>query len=184
MTEIWKDIEGYEGYYQVSNIGNVRGLDRIILRKTGFYEKHKGRTMAIRYNKRLNMYETYLSKGGKRKALKIHRLVAKAFIPNDDKTNKTTVNHLDGDRANNSFDNLEWCSYSSNLQHAYDVLNRPVNSAKVGRRSCKSINKNNNKETRYASIAEASRKTYISETQIRRLIANECINLNYEFYYI
>ena len=76
------------------------------------------------------MYQVYLSKNQIKKACAVHRLVAEAFIYNDDVENKTTVNHKDGDRSNNKVDNLEWSSYSENLQHAYNILDRPVNKSK------------------------------------------------------
>lgn len=181
--EEWKDVLGYEGLYMVSNKGRVMSLDRIIHKKNGRDEFKKGRIMSIRHNARINVYEVYLSNQGKRQAKKIHRMVAESFIYNDDPHNKTTVNHIDGDRGNNCVDNLEWSSYSENLKHAYDVLNRPINSAKVKRRPCISIDTEGNVRE-HGSIAQASRDTGISETQIRRLIMKECINQEYEFNYI
>ena len=181
--EIWKDIKGYEGYYIISNFGRVKSLDRYIERIDGKSNFVKSRFIAIQYNKRNNVYMVMLNKNGKRTAFNLHQLVAKNFIPSDDPIHKTTVNHIDGDRSNNRVDNLEWDTYSENLKHAYDVLHRPINIGK-GKRKCKSINKLNNEIIEYESIAEASRKTGISETQIRRLIDKECVNKTYEFEYI
>ena len=183
MEEVWKDIIGYEGLYMISNLGRVKSLDRYIPRVDGKFNFQKGKIIAIQYNKRNNLYMVMLNKHGKRKAFNLHKLVALNFIPNDDTENKTTVNHKDGDRSNNRVDNLEWDTYSENLKHAYDVLHRPINIGK-GKRKCKSINKLNNEIIEYESIAEASRKTGISETQIRRLIDKECVNKTYEFEYI
>lgn len=181
MEEIWRDIKGYEGYYMVSNLGRVKSLDRYILKSNGRKEFNKGKIKTLSYNKRTNVYEVHLKRDGKRKCMKIHRLVAEAFIINDDPVNKTTVNHIDGDRSNNMLNNLEWASYSENLKHAYDVLKRPINSTKIKKRPCYSIDTLGNIEE-YDSIAQASRKTNISETQIRRLIGKECVNNKYEFY--
>lgn len=149
MEEVWKEIDGYEGYYEVSNLGNIRSMNRIIYKSDGTIQTYKSKPIAIRYNKRVNMYETYLSKNGKKKCCKIHRLVAQAFCYNDDPSIKTTVNHIDGDRSNNTAINLEWVSYGDNEKHK--------------------------------SIAEASRYTGISETQIRRIANDECVNNNYNF---
>ena len=119
----------------VSNLGRVKSLDRYILKSNGRKEFNKGRIKALSYNKRTNVYEVHLKKNGKRKCMKIHRLVAEAFIINDDPVNKTTVNHIDGDRSNNMLNNLEWASYSENLKHAYDVLKRPINSTKIKKKT-------------------------------------------------
>lgn len=179
--EIWKDIEGYEGIYQVSNLGRVRSLDRYVTCSNGTQMFIKGRIKTPSYNKRCNIYEVHLRKDNKRQCLKVYRLVAKAFIENDDPINKTTVNHKDGDRSNNRADNLEWASYSENLKHAYDELHRPKNATKIKRRHCISINKHTNERVVYDSIEAASRGSGVSCTQIRRIAINECINKYYYF---
>lgn len=182
MEEIWKDIEGYEGYYQISNMGRVRSLDRFV------YDEHndkiqfkKGQLLKNCYNKRVNIYEVHLHKNNKRKCFKIHRLVACAFLDNDDPLHKTTVNHKDGDRSNNCVNNLEWASYSENEKHSYKVLNRCKNSTPYKKRTCISIEKTTHQRINHESIASASRYTGISETQIRRIANKECINDKYDF---
>lgn len=120
--EEWRDIDNTNGIYQVSSKGRVRSKGRYAECKNGKRFWVEGRIMSIRHNKRINCYEVYLRVDGKRKAEKIHRLVAKAFIENDDPVRKTTVDHKDGNRSNNKKDNLEWTSYSENLKHAYDIL--------------------------------------------------------------
>ena len=105
MEEVWKDIEGYEGYYIISNFGRVKSLDRYIKRIDGKSNFVKGRFIAIQYNKRNNVYMVMLNKNGKRTAFNLHQLVARNFIYNDDPINKTTVNHIDGDRSNNRVNN-------------------------------------------------------------------------------
>lgn len=112
--EIWKDVKDYEGYYQISNLGNVRCLDRTVIGKDGRKQFKKGCNMKIQHNKKVNIYEVGLYKNNKRKMCKIHRLVAGAFIENDNPENKITVNHKDGNRSNNCVNNLEWASYSEN----------------------------------------------------------------------
>lgn len=115
MNEIWKDIEGYEGIYQVSNFGNVKVLRR---------EIWNGKGIRIQEEKILkqstNMWGyciVTLTKNSVRLPHKVHRLVAKAFIPNYE--NKEQVNHIDGDKTNNHVENLEWNTRQENMSHAY-----------------------------------------------------------------
>lgn len=168
--------------YQVSSFGRVRSLDRYVNSSGGRQQHLKGKILHICYNKRVNVYEIHLRKNNKRQCFKIHRLVAEAFIENDDPVNKTTVNHIDGDRSNNRIDNLEWLSYSDNLEHAYIELHRPINRPKYMKRRCLCIDKITNTKTLYESIEAASRGSGVSTTQIRRLAENECINNTFEFY--
>lgn len=181
IEEIWKDIKDYEGLYQVSNLGRIRGLDRIIDSSNGRKQKIKGKLLTLCYNKRVNVYEVHLRKNNQRKCFKVYRLVADAFVYNDDPINKTTVNHIDGDRSNNKAENLEWASYSENEKHAYKKLHRPINRPKYMKRRCESIDKNTNIHTVYVSIESASRGTGISVTQIRRIANNECENKKFNF---
>lgn len=178
--EIWKDISGYEGYYQISNLGNIRSLDRIITGKNGKKQTKQGVIMKDRMNTRLGRREIYLCKDGHRRAFKVYRLVALEFIYNDDPINKTTVNHIDGNIDNNISDNLEWASYSENLQHAYDKLNRVVNRSSGKKRKCYVYYKLFGTSNVYSSIMEAARNINVSETQIRRISNGECINYKYE----
>ncbi len=106
MEEIWKDIEGYEGKYQASNLGNVRSLN---YRKTSELKLLKQKTDGNGY-KRVNLY-----KDGKRKNCRVHRLVAIAFLPNPN--NLPVVNHKDEDKTNNNVNNLEWCTQEYNLNY-------------------------------------------------------------------
>lgn len=112
MQEIWKDIKGFEGYYQISNLGNVKSL--------GIYNKNQYKYEHLK-NKRISnkgYYYVAVSYKSKFKILTIHRLVAQAFIPNP--FNKPCVNHIDGNKLNNSLDNLEWVTYSENTKHAWE----------------------------------------------------------------
>lgn len=112
--EIWKDIDGYEGFYQVSNLGKVRSLDRYA-RNGRFFE---GKTLSSCDNG-CGYLVVNLQVDGKNKMHTVHRLVAKAFIPNEH--NLPQVNHKDGDKSNNNIDNLEWCNNSMNMKHAYKI---------------------------------------------------------------
>lgn len=123
--EIWKDIAGYEGLYQVSNFGRVKSLEREEY-VPGFSRRRirKGRILAQTKNRGGYML-AHLSKDGTAKRVSVHRLVAKAFIPNPG--GKTTVNHIDGDKTNNMSNNLEWATMSENVSHAFRTgLKKPA----------------------------------------------------------
>ena len=111
MEEIWKDIEGYTGIYQVSNLGRVRSLDRDVVGKNGVTQHYKAGFKTQRQDKD-GYLRVSLSKRGKSKGFGVHRLVAQAFIPNPD--NLPQVNHRDENPSNNKADNLEWCTQSYN----------------------------------------------------------------------
>ena len=118
---MWKDVKGFEGLYQISDDGRVKSLPR----------KVNGPYNSIRLTKerQLKPWEASgylrvtLIKDGKEYYPSIHRMVAEAFIPN--LADKDCVNHKDGDKKNNNVSNLEWCSQSENLRHAFrNGLNR------------------------------------------------------------
>ena len=109
-NEIWKDIDGYNGIYQVSNTGKVRSVDRRV-----YNHFQKGRELKA-HNNGHGYYNVCLySENKKEKHAYIHILVAKAFIPNPN--NYMQVNHKDFDKANNCVDNLEWVSPQQNKLH-------------------------------------------------------------------
>jgi hypothetical protein len=108
-NEIWKDIEGYEGVYKVSNLGRVKSLMRVK------YVREKILKPVINNNGYLRIF---ICGKPKNRNCAIHRLVAKAFIPNPE--NKPQVNHKDGDKSNNKIENLEWCNGSENVCHAFE----------------------------------------------------------------
>jgi hypothetical protein len=112
MKEIWLSVKDYEGFYEVSNLGNVRSL------KAPGRGNHCGRILKPAI---VDGYcVVHLSVNGKVHNRYVARLVATAFIPNPE--NKPTVNHKNGrDRLNNNIENLEWATVSENTQHAYDT---------------------------------------------------------------
>jgi len=110
MEEIWKDIAGFEGLYQVSNLGNVKRL----ISERVFEERLIGRNID-----RYGYVKRVLSKEGKMYFFTEHRLVAIAFI--DNPNNKATVNHKNGIKTDNRVENLEWHTNSENMSHAIET---------------------------------------------------------------
>ena len=122
MKEIYKDIPGYVGYYQASNLGNIKSLNRVVKCKRLGQQIIKERI--LKPNIVSGYAQVLLSKYGKRKDKKVHRLVAETFIPNPH--NKEQVNHMDGNKLNNSLENLEWNTCSENQLHAVKTgLSKP-----------------------------------------------------------
>lgn len=113
--EIFKDIEGYEGLYQISNLGNVKSLARY-KKNHNKLQKVEERILKANISNR-GYYYVMLNKNGKQEHKMIHILMAKAFIPNIN--NYPIVNHKDGNKLNINLDNLEWCTYSHNNKEAY-----------------------------------------------------------------
>lgn len=141
--ELWKDIKGYEGKYQVSSFGRVKNalnyIMSVIPDKDGYSQ------VSLRKPQ------------GKACLKRLHRLVALAFIPN--LQNKKYINHIDGNKENNHIENLEWCTNGENIHHAYKIGLRsnekfwkPVICVTTGKR--------------YSSITEASKDTNIEDWKI------------------
>ena len=115
MEEIWKPVDGYEGYYEISNLGNLRSVDKYIRwgRGKGYIKHLPSKILLPSINN--SGYKIYtLSKPGSKLVCRtIHRMVATAFIPNPH--NLSDVNHIDEDKNNNIVDNLEWVSHRENV---------------------------------------------------------------------
>ena len=111
--EIWKDIEGYEGFYQISDLGRVRSLERDVFSPNGIVMRHiEEKILVPALNGRGYLF-VVLHKNGKKKNIKVHRLVAEAFIPNPE--NKSQINHKNEVKTDNFVDNLEWCDAQYNI---------------------------------------------------------------------
>ena len=125
MDEVWRDVVGYEGLYQVSSLGRVKSVSRTTT--TSRVVKGKRQTFSwcvpeslLKFGKRADDYrDVPLTKCGKTVNVCVHRLVAEAFLPNP--SGLRCVNHLDGDKSNNRVENLEWCSFQHNNNHAVDL---------------------------------------------------------------
>ena len=129
MKEEWKDIVDYEGLYQVSNLGRVKSLN--------YKQTHKQLLLKPTIKKKTGYCQISLSKNGKKKLYLVHRLVAKAYLINQD--NLPQVNHKDEDKTNNKVDNLEWCTakyncnYGTKIQRVKEKMAKPVSNYKNGK---------------------------------------------------
>lgn len=113
MEEIWKNINGYEGLYQVSNLGRIKSLERMVKSNNNNYRIVKEKILKQNQDKN-GYYVISLNKNNKSKKYIVHRLVAQTFIPNPN--NYPVVNHKDENKKNNCVENLEWCTiYYNNI---------------------------------------------------------------------
>lgn len=155
MEEIWKDINGYEGLYQVSNRGNVRSMTVDI--SCGCKRKHRRFGKVLKQGTNPNGYKyVNLSKGSKAYSARVHRLVAEAFL--DNKDNLPCINHKDENKANNAVENLEWCTFQYNLTYHDKQLCR---ASKVSQYTL-----NGEYVNTYASQAEAEKALGLKRSNI------------------
>ena len=168
MEEIWKDIKGYEGLYQISNKGQVKSKAR-----RGNWKE----TILKPSETRDHYFVVTLSKNGAQKSRRVNRIVAETFIENP--LNKPEVNHIDGDKHNNNVENLEWVTTKENIIHSYKCKLRTAEEsakslgiyAQKGKINPKSktvyqFNKQGKLVAVYGSVREAERKTKISSNCI------------------
>lgn len=165
--EVWKDIEGYEGMYAVSNMGRVKSLNRKVKCGRNHYRTISEKIVAINpFGPAKYAYQVVtLSKNGNLKTFAIHRLVAAAFLPSVN--GKLCVNHKDLDKFNNRADNLEWVTHADNSKHAQ------MNGMYMG------VIKKNSKEVRnietgecFVSAIEAAKKYNVAYVSLQRALHN------------
>lgn len=172
MVEIWKDIAGYENLYQVSNLGRVRSLDRILNHWRGGKRLRKGCVIKTADFKNGYKYVT-LCKDGKLKKYLVHRLVAFMFLQNPN--NYPCVNHKDENPSNNNVDNLEWCTQRYNIN--YGTRNEKISKKLLNYQSwAKPVlqyTKQGDLINEYPSIMEAERQTKIHSGSISNCCNNK-----------
>lgn len=121
--EIWKDVKGYEGLYQVSNLGRVCSLERQTYDTVRKYIRKVRKRILKQALPKLGYYSVQLTKNGKQKSFRVHVLVAAAFLPNPN--NFPVINHKNAIKTDNRVENLEWCTYQHNSKEAVRLrLNR------------------------------------------------------------
>ncbi len=118
MEEIWKDCIGYEGLYQVSDLGRVKSMERQSIGKNNSIRILKEKILECNVDEKGYKFLHLWNKSVK-KRITVHRLVAQHFIENPN--GLPQVNHKDGVKSNNVVYNLEWCTSSQNIKHAYDT---------------------------------------------------------------
>lgn len=150
--EEWKDIKGYEGLYQISSFGNARSLrfNRIKVLKPGHSQNYFTYEFSVNH---ISEVKT------------AHRLVAEAFIPNPN--NYSCINHIDGNKQNNHVENLEWCTASENVKHAYDTGLAAKHATRQNQPNQKGVLEVNT-NTFYFSIRECARQLGIKRDTIRK----------------
>lgn len=183
MTEEWRDIAGYEGLYQISNLGRVKSLPRTIRYGWGYNKVVVQQEMIRKSTQKKNGYWFItLKKDNKQKQFLIHRLVAEAFLEN--KNNYQWVNHKDENPSNNCVTNLEWCTPKYNAN--YGDRNKKISLANRGKKHYKSKTVMC-VETGiiYASTGEAERETGIKSYNIRKCANGTTKNPNgYHWKYV
>lgn len=186
MEEYWKEVKGYEGYYEVSNTGKVRSVERtiVLLARDGADRpsiyKSKELKQSIESKQKYNWLPrkyVRLSKGGKIKRFYVHRLVALTFIPNPN--NMTDVNHKDGNPFNNNVANLEWVSRRMNINHAFEnkliKTEKPV--AKLNPKTLEVIEV-------YKSESEACRENGVGQGKILRAMKRNGTSCGFKWKYL
>lgn len=173
MEEIWKDLIGFEKGYQISNLGRLKSKERIV--DYGWKKANRlSKLLSFREGKYGYLY-TIISINKIRKTVKPHRLVALNFIPNP--LNLPEVNHLDGNKLNNAFWNLEWSTKSNNIQHAFNIglkISKKGESshyAKLNKEIVSKIREDYKKEN--ITQLSLSRKYEVSQAQIQRIVTNK-----------
>lgn len=163
--ETWKDIKGFEGIYQISNMGRVKS----------FKADPNGRILSIK-NSKGDYLNIVLCHGNKRRSVKVHRLVAEAFIPNPD--NKPEVNHKDGNKQNNRVENLEWVTRIENQRHALahnpNILKGMVQYNRYIRpRTIQQFTMDGRFVAEYANSTEAEKATGVCQRNILQVAGRE-----------
>ena len=153
VKEVWKDIEGYEGIYQVSNYGKAKSL-RAKKKLLHQYIEGHGYLRVVLYKNRTP------------KRILVHRLVACAFIHNPE--GKLTVNHIDGNKQNNGVWNLEWATMSENSKHAFKTGLKKSQKNNIRSMPVLQYDNSMNVIAEYPSISEAERRTGIHKGSIAR----------------
>jgi hypothetical protein len=173
MDEIWKDIEGYGDIYQVSSLGRVRSLDH-----QARHVSRSGREFLVTYKGRIRkLYENengykflVVKKDGKNISLRVHRLVAMAFIPNPD--NLPFVNHKDENPSNNHVENLEWCSPDYNVRYGTTIMRIRKTQLKSAN-PVYQIDMNGNIVCKFLSLERAASAMGCSTQLIKRVCDNK-----------
>lgn len=175
MKEIWKDIEEYEGLYQISNLGRVKSLERYVITKHG-YQLPISKKILKQITNKFGYKKVELNKNGKGKSYSVHRLVAKTYLK--DYNENLQVNHVNGIKDDNRVENLEMVTASQNQWHSYHVLKtKPSMQGHFGSNHVRSLkvkqyDKQGNYIKTWDSIIEAAHEVNVPPC----CISNTCSN--------
>jgi len=156
-VEIWKDIKGYEGYYQVSNLGKVKSLDRISTMKNGVKRMKTGRVLKPGLDTKRRYLQVNLSKNGKCNVCRVHDLVGKAFVGGY--FDGAEVDHIDTVTTNNNADNLRWTNRKGNMANPITQI-KIKNNIDKQKIPVKGINIHNGDTIQFDSVREAKRNGF------------------------
>ena len=162
--ETWKPVVGYEGFYEVSDLGRVRSLPRKGSKRLETWKDgYSQRGCVLKPQKRKNGYLfVNLCRNGEKKMANIHRLVAEAFIPNPRSCKE--VNHKDESRDNNCVENLEWCTHIENCNYGTAIERRAKRQRNGGpSKPVDQLDLNGNYIRTFPSVNEAERNGYTSQ---------------------
>jgi hypothetical protein len=166
MKEVWKDVEGFEGLYQVSNIGRIKSF----VKSNRYHDAERILNPTIRNGyKYVFLCNNRKNRTTKGKHYLVHRLVAKAFVINPKPDDFCYVNHKDENKLNNRFDNLEWCDIKYNNTYGTGSLRQSIS---LGRH-VEQITSSGIPIARYYSLSIASELTGINKHSIERCCNNE-----------
>jgi len=157
MKEEWEDIKGYEGRYQVSNMGRVKSLERTVIDEAGRKRHLKERILKPKTERNGYLRVNLCNGSGKKKDFFIHRLVCEAFHKNP--KNKPCVNHIDENKTNNSVSNLEWCTIAENINYG-------TRNARVGKAIAKANSKPVGQYTRDGELVKVWQSTREVQRQL------------------
>lgn len=163
--ETWKDIQDLEGYYKVSNTGKLKRLSKYVAHNRGINQLIKGKVLSPTIDTS-GYLATNIRYKGVSKRFRVHRLVAKSFVPNPD--NKPFVNHKDGNKLNNNDWNLEWNTAKENVVHAFKngLMNTCSGVKHKHSKAIYQIDNNNNVIAEFISIQDAANKLNICRVGI------------------
>lgn len=182
MKEIWKDIPGYEGYYQASSCGRIKSIQRLVNTHNQFRKSLmniRERILKPATNRHgYSIVVLYIN--NTQKTISVHRLVARTFIPNP--LGKIQVNHIDGIKSNNHVENLEWNTNSENVKHSFSTNIRPptYGNSKLTEEQVREIRRLY--EIMGWKQSDIARKFNVYKTLIHKIVHNETwkhLSINY-----
>lgn len=174
--ELWVQAKGFEGFYEVSSLGNIRSISRYINHEKGGKRWWVGKILSIRQNRKY--IRVILSKKGKKTTIDLHRLVAMSFLPNPNQL--PCVNHKDENTKNNVIENLEWCTHKYNTNYK----NMNVRRREKFRKEIAVIRPTGEEEF-FPSITDACCKYNLSKSSVSRCLnGKQSISKGFRFRYL